>query len=137
AVAAAWMQGRPINLRTARALVDVPFKLDGPQEILNLLIAIARVVSKSGGRFMLLLDEYQRIRTLKAALRETVGAIFLDLYNAVPRGVSLLFSCSGTQQAVAFQSIPPELHDRMRGRRPFAIPAMVGEEAYEFATDLI
>jgi hypothetical protein len=41
------------------------------------------------------------------------------------------------QQAVAFQSIPPELHDRMRGRRPFAIPAMVSDEAHEFATDLI
>jgi hypothetical protein len=41
------------------------------------------------------------------------------------------------QQAVAFQTIPPDLHDRMRGRRPFAIPAMTAEEAYEFATDLI
>lgn len=136
-VATGWIQGKPTNLRTARALVDVPFKLDGPQEILNLLTAIVSVVSKSGWRFMLLLDEYQRIRTLKAPLRETVSAMFLDLFNSVPRGVSLLFSCSGMQQAVALQSIPPELHDRMRGHRPFAIPAMSGEEAHEFATDLI
>jgi hypothetical protein len=63
--------------------------------------------------------------------------MFLDLFNSVPRGISLLFSCSATQQAVAFQAIPPELHDRMRGRRPFAIPAMGTEEAYEFASDLI
>lgn len=137
AAAATWMRGQPTNLRTARALVDIPFKLDGPQEILNLLTAIARVISKSGGRFVLLLDEYQRIRTLKSALRETVSATFLDLFNSVPRGVSLLFSCSAMQQTVAFQSIPPDLHDRMRGRRPFAIPAMGADEAYEFATDLI
>jgi hypothetical protein len=137
AIAAAWIRGQSINLRTARALVDVPFKLNGPQEILNLLTALARVISKAGGRFLLLLDEYQRIRTLKSALRETVGATLLDLFNSVPRGLSLLLSCSATQQAVAFQSIPPELHDRMRGRRPFTIPAMGAEEAYEFVIDLI
>jgi hypothetical protein len=136
-VAAGWMKGQPTNLRTARALVDIPFKLDGAQEILNLLSAIARVISKSGARFLLLLDEYQRIRTIKSALRETVSAAFLDLFNSVPRGVSLLFSCSAMQQTVAFEAIPADLHDRMRGRRPFAIPAMGADEAHEFATDLI
>lgn len=136
-VATSWIRGQPTNLRTARALVDIPFKLEGTHEILQLLSAIGRVITKSGARFILLLDEYQRIRTLKTGVRDTVGAIFLDLFNSVPRGVSLLFSCSAIQQVAAFQVIPPELHDRMRGRRAFAIPAMEVEEGYEFASDLM
>lgn len=136
-IATDWLRGRTVDYRSVKRLIDVPHKLAETSELQRTLMLTIQAVAAAGTRVVLLLDEFQRVRSYSEDLRQTVGATFLDIFNATPRNLSFMFSCSAAQQASALGCLPAEIISRMQGRRPFILPPLNEEEAVAFAKDLM
>lgn len=136
-VATDWLLGRRVDMRSAPRLVPLPYKLDTPPRMQRILELVLSGLAASGTRLLLMLDEYQRINTYRPAVRDVFQATLLDCFNATPAGLSVVFSCSAVQQAVALALFPPELTDRLRGRQLITLPEMTPSEAEEFVLDLL
>ena len=136
-IATDWLVGRRVDMRSAPRVVPIPYKLDTPTLMQRVLRYLLGFLATTQGRLLLLLDEYQRIRTYKSPVREVFQAGILDCFNAIPRGLSIIFSCAAVQQAAALAAFPPDLTDRLRGRRLFTLAEMTLSEAMAFVADLL
>lgn len=136
-IATDWLVGRRVDMRSAPRLVPIPYKLDNTTHMQRVFRCLLSFLATTQGRLLLLFDEFQRIRTYKPAVREVLQATILDCFNAIPRGLSIVFSCSAIQQAAALSAFPPDLTDRLRGRRLLTLDEMTLSEASEFVADLL
>src|SRR5207249_1702584 len=103
----------------------------------RIFVQVLQAVVASGCRVLLLLDEYQRVQAHHAGTRDLLNAAFLDAFNSIPKGLSIVFSSSTAQQSVAQRVLPPELLDRMRGRKVLALPELSEAQGIEFLGQLI
>jgi len=131
-----WIRGLRVDMRVARKLLYLPYKLETTYQMQRVFIQILKAFAYSGVRPLLLLDEYQRVLS-RQACREGLNYALLDAFNSIPKGLSVVFSCSAAQQASAIRVFSTELADRMRGRRILCLPVFSGEEALEFVLDLM
>jgi len=132
-----WLRGMKVDMRTARRLLALPYKLETEAQMQSVLVQVAGALAQSGKRVLLLLDEYQRVQTHRSSTRDILNGAILDAFNAMPRGLSIVFSCSAAQQATAMRVLSPELMSRMRGRDILCLPAMSETEALSFVLDLL
>jgi len=131
-----WFKGNRVDLRSAKKLISLPYKLESPAQMTAVLISFIRTICSSGMRVMILLDEFQRSQS-NLKFSQAVNAALLDVFNSIPRGLSIIFSCSAVQQAAAKRVFADELQDRMRGRIPFCLPTLDVDEAVDFVRSLI
>ena len=136
-IATDWLVGRRVDMRSAPRLVPIPYKLDNTTHMQRVLRYLLSSLATKHGRLLLLFDEFQRVRTYKPVVREVLQASILDCFNAIPRGLSIVFSCSAIQQAAALAAFPPDLTDRLRGRRLLSLAEMTPCEAGAFVADLL
>lgn len=136
-VATDWLVGRRVDMRSAPRILPLPYKLDSTANMQRVLVQLVGALSAGKRRLLLMLDEYQRARGYRPAVRDVLHTGILDCFNATPTGFSVVFSCSAVQQAAALDTFPPELTDRLRGRRLLCLPEMSEPEAVQFVTDLI
>jgi hypothetical protein len=136
-IARDWLSGLKVDLRTARRLISVPFKIETADQMQRIFVQVLQAIVSAGCRVLLLLDEYQRVQAHHGGTRELLNAAFLDAFNSIPKGLSILFSCSAAQQTVAQRVLPPELQDRMSGRKTLILPELSEAEGVQFLKELV
>jgi hypothetical protein len=132
-----WLSGLRVDLRAARRLLSVPFKLETADQMQRVLVQVLQAMVSAGCRVLLLLDEYQRVQSHHGGTREVLNAAFLDAFNSIPKGLSIVFSCSAVQQSVAQRVLPPELQDRMRGRKVLQLPELAVPDCVQFLKEIV
>lgn len=136
-VAFDWFRGMRVDLRSARKLISLPYKIESSDQMQRIFSQVARALVLGGSRVLLLIDEYQRTQAHHSNSRELLNGAILDIFNTTPKGLSIIFSCSSAQQAKVFSLLSPELIDRMKGRPAFAMPVFSHPEAMQFMMDLL
>ncbi len=132
-----WLSGGRIDLRVARRILPVPYKLDTADQMQRVIVQLLRLIAGSGNRVLMLLDEFQRVQAHKGDTKDTLNSAILDAFNSTPRGLSVIFSCSAVQAAAAHRSLAPELLDRMKGRPLISLSDFSKEDAFLFVSDLL
>lgn len=132
-----WLRGKNVDLRQAKKLLNIPYKINSDSIAVDILIQLITTITSSKTRFIILIDEYQRIRSYKPQIRDNINSAFLDIFNACPKYLSVLFTCSSIQRDSALSLLSPELLDRMKGRRPFSLPTLNINEAHIFLKELL
>jgi hypothetical protein len=136
-VARDWLSGLKVDLRSARRLLSIPFKIETADQMQRIFAQVLQALVAAGCRVLLLLDEYQRVQAHHGGTRDLLNAAFLDAFNSIPKGLSIVFSCSSAQQTVAQRVLPPELQDRMRGRKVLVLPELAEAEGVQFLRELV
>ena len=137
AIAIDWLRGFHINLITSRRLLPIPYRIDTTYNAERIFFQIIKSIVLTGMRLVIMLDEFQRIRGYHKIAKDVLNSSILDAFNHIPKKLSIIYSCSTIQQSEAYNSLSPELIDRMKGRLPIQLPILSANEALEFISDLI
>ncbi len=109
-----------------------------PEHALSSLIVIARALARrQGGRFILCLDEFQRVTHARAPINREVQGSICSLLNRMPDSLGLILSFASPPSASTPDWIDPSLASRA-GRQQFVpILPMGRDEARTFLLELL
>jgi hypothetical protein len=105
--------------------------------LVKLLGLAARSRNRPTCRVLWLLDEYQRIATLRPAVRDEISTGLHSTFNACPSGLSIVLSFSGKPEEEFPPWFSPELRDRIGRTRVILLPPLRSDEALDFVRDVL
>lgn|GEM_PF-2176466 len=124
---------------TARDLhgLSILGRIRSTDEAVLALCGIVRLFNLAGSRRVLLMvDEFQRVETLRRQQQEDINAGLHGFFNACGQGMSLLLSFSFGVESNIRHFLNPELLSRADPLR-ISIPKLSIEEGEAFLTDLL
>ncbi len=131
-----WLQGEPLSRREL-GLVGGASRIRSTDDAVLALSGIVELVLSAGYRRMLLmLDEFQRVETLRRAKQDEINAGLHGFFNACPKGLTLLLSFSFGVEHNINHFLNAELLSRADPHR-LSIPTMSSEDAMTFVEDLL
>ena len=129
-----WLRGERLYAAETRHLGGVQWHRTD-EDAVRSLATIVRLLNISGHRFVVLLDEFQRIGESNRSNANRVNVGLHSLYNACPNGLGMVLSYSIGDASAMDHLISPELRSRVSDT--LNLPSMTVEEATEFAHDLL
>jgi hypothetical protein len=137
AVAWNWLTATPGMSRQELAAVSLHGKVGSTDYAIQALTGITRLLSVAWAkRVLLMIDEFQRVETLRDRDRDEINAGLHSLYNAAQGGLSILLSFSFGVPENIKHFLNKELLDRADPVR-LSIPNLSAEQATVFVHDII
>jgi hypothetical protein len=143
ALALRWLRGEALPVSEFRK-IGIYKKLDSSEDASRVLAMIVRLFStaarlqhRPAGRVLWLLDEFQRIESLRSSVRDEINTGLHSTFNACPSGLSMVLSFSGKPEANVPSWFSPELRDRIGRTRVIVLPPLRSDEALEFIRDVL
>jgi hypothetical protein len=124
--------GRP-GLRELKAITGIDSRIESDSDSETVLSELVRIAAANRQRFVLLLDEFQRvghIRTEKK--REALLAHVRTLFSRNPTHLSMVLAIGSRVEKTALDLLPPELRTIMSMRPSITLPELTAVEASEF-----
>lgn len=100
------------------------------------LETITKVTLSAADRFVVMIDEAQRIGTVRAATTSEICSGLQGWYNAVPSGLSIVMAFSFGDESHLSAHLTPELLSREDSHR-VSMPPMSSEEGAAFITAIV
>jgi hypothetical protein len=142
-VAMRWIRGESLPAAEFRT-VGISQKLSASEEASRVFAAIVRLFGQAAHtqhrpacRVLWLLDEFQRIASVRPALREEINTGLHSTFNACPTGLSMVLSFSGRPERDFPAWFSPELRDRIGRTKVIILPPLRSDEALEFVRDVL
>ena len=131
-----WLTATPGMGRAELAAVGLHGRIGSTDNAIRALVGVVRfLATASGRRVFLMIDEFQRVETLRDRDRDEINAGLHSLYNAAGRmSLVLSFSFGAAEHIDVF--LNKELLDRADPVRLF-IPHLSPDNALEFISDVI
>ncbi len=133
--ASQWLCAEKVDGRKLRQLTGIGCKIDGDSIACDILSSILTGLGASGGRFCLMLDEFQRIERLAPRVKSSVTSSLRSLLSKNPRNFSLFLAIASRLEKTALAQIPAELQTILALEGPLALPEMDEDEAIQFVRD--
>lgn len=124
------LAGRP-RIPDLRKFAGISQRIESDPAAVDVLCDLILALGACKIRFVLLLDEFQRISVLKPALRDGVLSSLRSVFSRSPHYFSVVLSIMSRLQQTAMDLVPAELKTLIF-RAPIALPAMTVDEAVEF-----
>lgn len=132
-----WLSATPGLSRQELSLVSLHGRVGSTEQAVLALNAVARLLSlASGKRLLLMIDEFQRVETLRQADRDEINAGLHSFYNEARFGLSIILSFSFGVEENIRHFLNKELLSRADPIR-LSIPALTSDEALVFLGDII
>lgn len=142
-VAIRWIRGESLPAAEFRK-IGIAQKLGVSEEASRVFAAIVGLFSQAAHaqnrpacRVLWLLDEFQRIASVRPALREEINTGLHSTFNACPSGLSMMLSFSGRPEKEFPAWFSPELRDRIGRTKVIILPPLRSDEALEFVRDVL
>jgi Cdc6-like AAA superfamily ATPase len=136
-IASAWLRAEQGVRAKELSQVDISGRIRTVDDAIAALTALVRLFRLAGNhRVVILVDEFQRIETLRGPAQDEINSGVHSFFNSAGRGLSLILSFSfGVEQNIQ-HFLNAELTSRSDpiGLR---MPAMTYQEGVEFVTELI
>jgi hypothetical protein len=135
-VARKWLSGATVGAAELRKIGGVaPIKTSN--DALRVLSSLQHLITNYGGysRFVLLLDEFQRVGQASKAKRRDVNAGLHKFFNSCPNNLSIILSYSIGDANAITNLVTPELMSRIE--EEMSLPMLSLEESKTFAIEVI
>lgn len=132
-----WLSATPGLSHRELALVSLHGRIGSTEQAVLALNAVVKLLSlASGNRVLLMIDEFQRVETLRQTDRNEINAGLHSFYNEAQSGLSIILSFSFGVEENIKHFLNKELLDRVDPVR-LSIPTLTSEEAVIFLKDVI
>jgi hypothetical protein len=132
-----WLTATVGLSRQELALISLHGRIGSTESAVLALDAVARLLSIAfGKRVLLMIDEFQRVETLRLADRNEINAGLHSFYNEARAGLSIILSFSFGVEENIKHFLNKELLDRADPVR-LSIPRLTADEGVTFLRDVI
>jgi hypothetical protein len=126
-----WILGERAPLRELKAL-GISQRIEEDGLATEVLSAAVEILAHSRIRFVLLLDEFQRVSVLQARVRDAILSHLRSIFSRNPAYFSVIIAAESRIEKTAFDLLPKELRTLMGMRPAVSLPEMDVDEAFEF-----
>jgi len=130
-VVTSWLQGGGPHLRDLKAC-GIQQRIESDVIAVEILSGLIVALAHSKVRFVLMIDEYQRIGVLAPAKRDRVLSSLRSVFSHSPKFFSVIISVMSQAQDTAEGFISEELKTLLGPGSKIALPEMNTDEALEF-----
>ncbi len=113
-------------------MTGIDHRIESDAEAEDTLVQLISLLSSSGRRLVILLDEFQRIGHLNRRVRDGFLAHVRSLFSRSPAHFSLVLAIGSRVEKTALDLIPAELKTLMGIKPPITLPEMSKDEALAF-----
>lgn len=135
-----WFRVEISELRSLKTIgIFRPIQTDEDvMKIISWIIHLINIEGSSGEakRVILMLDEYQRISSLRKPTADKINGCLHSILNRCPNGLSIIVSFSGYPQKKLPEWLSPEIRDRL-DRKHILLPPLSKSEALIFVKDIL
>jgi len=137
-VAMRWLRADPTLYKRELRVLGPLERIESSDEAVRVLGALVSLLVMSGTyrRLLLMVDEFQRMGTLRPRVREEVNSGLHTLVNTCPDGLTLLLSFSFGRPENIKYLISNELRSRA-DLEMISLPVFSRKEAHRFTVDLL
>ena len=130
-----WIAGGRPGLRELKAITGIDSRIETDSDAESVLSELVRLSASNGQRFVILLDEFQRIGHIRIEKkRDALMAHLRTLFSRNPTQLSLVLAIGSRLEKTALDLLAPELRTIMGMRPSISLPELNKEEALEFVT---
>lgn len=126
-----WIAGGQVRLTDLR-LCGISGRIENDVTASNVLCGIANALAETQTRFLVMIDEFQRIAVLTPRARAAVLSNVRSLFNSCPSCLSIILAATCRIEQNALDLIPAELRTLLGVRPTLSLPEMTPPEAVEF-----
>jgi bacteriophage exclusion system BrxC/D-like protein len=128
-----WITGARPGLRELKAVTGIDSRIETDSDAESVLSELIRLSASNGQRFVILLDEFQRVGHIKTEKkRDALLAHVRTLFSRNPTHLSMVLAIGSRLEKTALDLLPAELRTIMGMRPSIALPEMSKDEALEF-----
>ena len=128
-----WITGARPGLRDLKAVTGIDSRIETDSDAESVLSELIRLCASNGQRFVILLDEFQRVGHMRTEKkRNALLAHVRTLFSRNPTYLSMVLAIGSRLEKTALDLLPAELRTIMGMRPAIALPEMSKEEALEF-----
>jgi hypothetical protein len=130
-----WITAGNPTIRDLRRCTGLSARIEDDVTASDMLTAIVTAFASGKRRFVILLDEYQRVGVLRPQPRARTLSSLRTVFSRSPVYFSVILSVHSMLERNAMELIPPELKTLIGGRPAIALPSMDKTEALDFILD--
>ncbi len=128
-----WITGARPGLRELKAVTGIDSRIETDSDAETVLSELIRVCASNGQRFVVLLDEFQRVGHIRTEKRrDALLAHVRTLFSHNPAQLSMVLAIGSRLEKTALDLLPGELRTIMGMRPAITLPEMSKDEAIEF-----
>lgn len=131
-VASEWLSGGRPQLRELKGLIGIGTRIEDDSRARDVLSAILQLYASKGNRVIILIDEFQRINSSRAAVRDAILANLRSVFSSNPTYFSVILAATSLVEQSAVDLLSPELRTLAGPRPAISLPEMSPEEAQQF-----
>jgi len=141
-VVSRWIRTDPEDLRELKER-GINRRIDRPEEALKVMRWASKLLTAKAEyedtlfRFIWMIDEYQRIETLRSPVRDEINGCLQAAFNRCPKSLTIMLSFSGKPEKKLPGWVSPELADRIGAEKTLLLPELGEKEAFVFVRDLL
>ena len=135
AMAKDWLLGGRPYLRDLKKVLGIDSRIDTDVMACDILDNIVMLCGQQDIRFVILLDEFQRIAVLPKRKREPILSNVRSVFSHNSSFCSMVVAISSRVERTALNLIPPELRTLMGMRPIISLPEMSCQEAENYIVE--
>jgi hypothetical protein len=129
-VARRWLLAEKVDLRELKRFANVSGRVDSDGKALDVLTSVVR--SLGSKKFVILIDEFQRISAIPERYRAPLLACVRTLFNKNPCGLNLIVAVTSALQQTVMNILPAELRTILGPKPALSLPELSQSEGLEF-----
>lgn len=124
--------------------IGVVKPIQSSEDAMKVIYWLIRLINSGGAlsgeirRVLWMIDEYQRIETLRRPAIDEINGCLHSIFNKCPNGLSVIISFSGYPEERRLPLwLSPEIKDRIGIEKTLLLPPLSREEAFKFVEDVL
>jgi hypothetical protein len=131
-LAECWLGGGRPHLTSLKSSTGITMRIETDSNAAEIFGILLNCFAADGTRFVLMIDEFQRMSTMKPQSRDNLLSSLRSFFSKTPQYFSVLLAAAYRLEKTAFDALTPELRTLIGPRPTIALPAMNADEAMEF-----
>jgi len=130
-----WIAAGHTPLRELRAVTGIGRRIEDDETASEMLSSIVRALAQRNIRFVLLLDEFQRVSEFQPRGQQAVLSYLRTLFSKNSANFSVVIAAESRIEKNALELLPRELRTLMGMRPAVSLPEMDAQEAFDFVVE--
>jgi len=142
-IAMNWLRAQNVPLRELKS-INISARIDKAEKALKVIEWLIKLfnwaqpsIRTVPARIFWMIDEFQKIATCRANIREEINSCLHSAFNRCPRSFSLILSFSGNPERQLPAWISRELANRIGMEKVWILPPLTSSEAFKFISDVL
>jgi len=131
-LAESWLLGGRPHLTSLKSSTGITMRVETDSNAAEIFGILVNCFAADNTRFVLMIDEFQRMSTMKPQPRDNLLSSLRSFFSQTPQYFSVLLAAAYRLEKTAFDALTPELRTLIGPRPTIALPAMNADEAADF-----